>query len=127
MSDGTLASILDIILLLGIFAGVLGLTYGVTKKLAVIKQGDTKTKYMHIVEILPVAMGQAIYIIQIGEAYHVFTGTKERLEYAYALDALPQIEKEVTENHFKTYLNQYIAHKQEKQNEGQSIKDRNNN
>ncbi len=57
-----------------------------TKGLTRFKMQGVGQKNMQIIEALPVAFNQYLYIVRIGEDYHLFSGTKEKLEYCTHLD-----------------------------------------
>lgn len=79
-------AIIEIITLLVIFIGILILAYVGTKKIANLKQGGALRKNLQLVEVLPLAAGQYLYIIKIGQEYHLFSGTKETIRYCFKVD-----------------------------------------
>lgn len=75
--DMNMQSILEIIMLLGIFIGVLLLTYVVTKKLSMMNQNMAFNKNMKVKEVLQISPGQYLYIVEIGEEYHLIGSTNK--------------------------------------------------
>lgn len=78
--------ITEIITLLVIFIGILILAYVGTKKIVGLKQGGALKKNLQIVEVLPLTVGQYLYIIKIGQEYHLFSGTKETIRHCFKID-----------------------------------------
>lgn len=76
----------DILVLLLIFVGVLLLAYFVTKKIAMFQTGKVTSKNLKIKEVLQLGQGQYLYIIAIGEEYHLFSSTKEHITYCMPLN-----------------------------------------
>lgn len=122
MFESAVSTTLEVIMLLGVFIGVLALTYIVTKKIASIKQGTMKQKNMRIIEVLPLAQNQYIYIMQVGKSYHLFTSSKDGLRYCRELDESNLQLEEITEQTFGKYLSEWKQTIQEKKNE--STKDK---
>lgn len=79
-------TLIEIVTLLVIFIGVLVLAYFGTKKIADLKQGGALRRNLHIVEVLPLASGQYLYIIKLGREYHLFSGTKESVKHCFKID-----------------------------------------
>lgn len=113
MQESTFSILLDVFLLLCSFILVLGLAYYCTRKIALLKQGSTRSKNMQIIEVLPLAVGQVIYIVKIGEEYHLFTATKERLEHCLKLDEEKLTFEQIQTVGFKDYLSKYTKNNQE--------------
>ena len=79
--------VLDVILLIIMFIGILALTYFVTQKMAMMSKKMYFNKNMQIIEVLQVGIGNYIYIIKIGESYHLFAGgQKQGLQYCGEID-----------------------------------------
>ena len=97
--------IIDIILLIAIFIGILGLTYFVTQKMAMMSKKMNFNKNMEIIEVLQVGMGNYLYIIKIGEGYHLFSGgPKQHLTYCKEIDGTNFSIKEVPQMSFGEQL-----------------------
>lgn len=119
MNEGLFPVIIQLITLLIIFISILGLTYIVTKKIARVKQGGMREKNLQIMEGLQIGQGQYLYIIRIGESYHLMSGTKEQINYCIPLDE-KQLEFEQPVSHsFNDYLEHFKRGKQESKNEDQ--------
>lgn len=104
--------IIDIILLLVIFGGVLLLTYYVTQKMAIMSKKMNFNKNMEIIEVLQVGGGNYVYIIKIGEAYHIFTGgPKQGLNYCKQIDERELQLKEVVSVSFAEQLSHFVKGK----------------
>ncbi len=104
--------ILDIILLLIIFAGILVLTYYVTQKMAIMNKKMNFNKNMEIVEVLQVNVGNYIYIIKVGDSYHLFTGgQKQGLNYCRQIEEKELQFKEVAAVSFAEQLSHFVKGK----------------
>ncbi|OOB77517.1 MAG: hypothetical protein ATN33_08100 [Epulopiscium sp. Nele67-Bin001] len=57
-----------------------------TKGFTRFKMQGVGQKNMQIIEALPIAFNQYLYIVRIGEDYHLLSGTKEKLNYCTKLD-----------------------------------------
>ena len=113
-----LEAVMDMSILLVVFIGVLALAYITTKKLADIKQGGVGQKNLQTVEVLPLAGGQYLYIIRIGESYHLFSGTKENVRHCFEIDSETLNIGKTAGAPFDEYLNKFIKYKKEKEYEG---------
>lgn len=107
----------EIMLLCVIFGGILFATYFVTKKMALINKKMQFNKNMQIIEVLQLSQGQYLYIIKIGEEYHLIGGAKDNISYCTVLDKniLNLEPHEATP--FHEYLNSFVKGKQVKDNE----------
>lgn len=113
-----LQNILDICLLLIILVGVFGLTYVVTKKIATVSKGMSHNKNMQIIEVLQLVPGQYLYIVKIGETYHLLSSTqKGRISYCRELEKEGIKIQEITEVPFKEQLSHLMKGKQVKEDE----------
>lgn len=112
-----LEAMMDMGILLFVFVGVLALAYITTKKLADIKQGGVGQKNLQTVEVLPLAGGQYLYIIRIGEKYHVFSGTKENLRHCFEIDSEALNMGKAPGVPFDEYLSKFTKYKKEKEYE----------
>lgn len=112
-----MSAMLELLLLLGVFSGILFLTYIVTKKLAVFKQGQFSGKNMHVIEVIQLGLGQYIYIVQIGKEYHLFSATKEKVQYCQRIDGENLHIEPIQNIDFKQYLTKYRHEKQENTDE----------
>ncbi|OON98001.1 MAG: hypothetical protein ATN36_00265 [Epulopiscium sp. Nele67-Bin005] len=82
-------SFTEVIFLLGSFVFILGATYFTTKKIAQIKLGNYGgQRNMQFVEALPLAANQFVYIVKIGDEYHLFCSSKEVLNYGAKIEGL---------------------------------------
>lgn len=110
-------AIIEIITLLVIFIGILVLAYIGTKKIADIKQGGALRKNLQIVEVLPLATGQYLYIVKIGQEYHLFSGTKEMISHCFKIDEenLDLSYSEIAP--FNEYLKKFMKMKEGSQDE----------
>lgn len=108
---------LETIILLVIFIGVLALTYIATKKIADIKQGGVSRKNLQIIEALPLAVGQYLYIVKIGEEYHLFSGTKEKLSHCFKLNEEGIDLSHLDKTSFDEYLKKFTKAKGENEHE----------
>ncbi len=107
----------ELMFLLVSFVIVLAVALYVTKNVAKIKmQGVGRN--MQIIEVLPIAFNQYIYLVRVGETYHMFCGTKERLNYCSVVnkDEILIAQKEEPQT-FDKYLKKLIKNKQEKDDE----------
>lgn len=66
-----LQDIIELIVVLIIFLGVLGASYFVTKKLATFNRKMGANKNMEIIEVLPLMQGQYLYIVKVTNRYFV--------------------------------------------------------
>nr|WP_302595211.1 flagellar biosynthetic protein FliO [uncultured Cellulosilyticum sp.] len=104
--------IFDIILLLIVFAGILALTYYVTQKMAMMSKKMHFNKNMEIVEVLQVGGANYIYIIKVGNAYHLFAGgQKQGLNYCRQIDEKELQFKEVASVSFAEQLSHFVKGK----------------
>lgn len=95
----------EIILLISIFIGVLGLTYVITKKMAQLNKRMTFNKNMKIIEVLQLGQGQYLYIVQIGASYHVIgSSNKGNISYCTELKADDLTFEEIVPASFKEQL-----------------------
>ncbi len=100
---------LEVIFLLISFVAVLVVAFVVTKNIGRLKSSGQKN--MHIIEVLPVAFGQYLYIIEVGGAYHLFSGNKERLVYCTQLEDIEISPPEQVVKEFDKYFNKFIKDK----------------
>lgn len=117
MSSQGLDLFLEMIVLVGIFAGVLFLAYLVTKKMALVKQGGFSQRNMKVIEYLGIGQGQSLCIVQIGETYHVFGVTKDQITHCFELKDEPLTFETKTQGQFQNYLTKWVKEKQEKDDE----------
>ncbi len=110
-------SLLQLASLIMIFAGILVLTYWVTKKLAQVKQGTMLNKNMKVVESTVIGPGQYLHIVKVGTGYHLIGATKEHLTYCQQLDETTLNLEEVPFKSFKEQLAQFKPTKQENDDE----------
>lgn len=68
---------LELVLLILIFMGILALTYFVTKKMATFNKRMAFNKNMEIIEVLQLMQGQYLYIVKIGDEYHLIGSTQK--------------------------------------------------
>ena len=79
--------ILEFLLLLLIFIGVLALTYFVTKKMAVLNKNMTHNTNMKVIETIQISQGQYLYIVEIGGEFHLIGNSqKGHICYCTKLD-----------------------------------------
>lgn len=117
MNQGIFPAMMQLITLLFIFIGILGLTYIVTKKIAHVKKGGMKGKNLQIIEVLQMGQGQYLYIIRIGETYHLMSTTKEKISYCIELDKTNLNFDEPSGHAFNEYLEYFKQGKQENKDE----------
>lgn len=104
--------IIDIIMLLIVFGGVLLLTYYVTQKMAMMSKKMNFNKNMEIIEVLQVGGGNHIYIIKVGESYHLFTGgQKQGLSYCKQIDEKELQLSEIASVSFAEQLSHFVKGK----------------
>ena len=95
-------AVLELLMLIIIFIGILGLTYIVTKKMAMMNRRMHFNKNMEVVEVLQLAQGQYLYIIKVGETYHLIGSTqKGGICYCHSLEEQTLDLKEVEVKCFK--------------------------
>ncbi|MDF2802692.1 MAG: flagellar biosynthetic protein FliO [Anaerocolumna sp.] len=102
----------EISMLLIIFIGVLFFTYFITKKIAVFNKKMVFNKNMKVVEVLQLGQGQYLYIVKIGNDYHVFGTSKENVNYCIRVE-----ESDLNLEHhegasFHEYLSRFMKGKQ---------------
>ncbi|MHC1750495.1 MAG: flagellar biosynthetic protein FliO [Cellulosilyticaceae bacterium] len=123
MFGSTIGMIFEMLTLILVFGIVLFLAYIITKKMAVLKQGASYNKNLQIVEVLSLAPGQHLYIVKIGEEYHLMSGTKERLNYCIPLDkeklCLEQPEQKPFEHYMRELTKDLGKGKREKKDENE--------
>ncbi|MGL6174347.1 MAG: flagellar biosynthetic protein FliO [Cellulosilyticaceae bacterium] len=105
-------AILGTIILLVMFIGVLILSYIVTKKLGDFKQGGVRRKNLQIVEVLPLAGGQYLYIVKVGMEYHLFSGTKDSLRHCFKLEEEKLDLAGAEKTPFDDYLKKFVKAKE---------------
>lgn len=109
---------LELIMLIGIFVGVLALTYFVTQKIAMMNKKMVFNKNMQIMEVLQVAQGQYLYIVKVGEAYHLIGSTqKGGMNYCTQLEGDKLQFDGTTPKSFQEQLSQFVKGKQVKDHE----------
>ena len=116
-----LKSFIEICLLLGIFLGVLGIAYYITKRLALFKQESMKNKNMQIKEVMHLGPNQYIYIVQVGNEYHLFATSKDKIEYCNKIESELIVTDTAETKTFNDYLSQFKVNIQEKQNDSKEI------
>lgn len=67
----------ELVLLILIFIGILALTYFVTKKMASFNKRMAFNKNMEIIEVLQLMQGQYLYIIKVGDEYHLIGSSQK--------------------------------------------------
>ncbi|WP_330389646.1 flagellar biosynthetic protein FliO [Cellulosilyticum sp. I15G10I2] len=98
-------------MLIFIFIGVLLLTYFVTKKMAEFNKKVVSNKNMKVAEVLQLGQGQYLFIVKIGNEYHLIGAAKESVNYCIKLDE-DNLNFEVPEQKFfHEYLNQFMKGK----------------
>lgn len=121
MFGSSIGMIFEMLTLILVFGIVLFLAYILTKKLAVLKQGASYNKNLKIIEVLSLAPGQHLYIVKIGEDYHLMSGTKERLTYCMPLEkeklCLEQSEQKPFEHYMRELTKDLGKGKREKKDE----------
>ncbi len=105
--------ILEIVILILIFIGVLALTYFATKKIAMLNSGINYNKNMKIIETIQLVQGQYLYIVEIGGEYHLIgSSQKGNICYCTNIDGqLLNLEEHITPN-FKEQLSILMKGKQ---------------
>ena len=68
---------LELVLLILIFVGILALTYFVTKKMATFNKRMAFNKNMEVIEVLQLMQGQYLYIVKVGNEYHLIGSTQK--------------------------------------------------
>lgn len=115
-----LQEILELIVLVVIFIGILGLTYYVTKKIATMNHQVGVNKNMEIIEVLPLMQGQYLYIVRVGQAYHLVGCTqKGNITYLQALDETQLNLEKVKNKSFQEQLTFLMKGRQVKEDEKQ--------
>lgn len=117
MNGNGISQLFELMLLIIIFVIVLWMTYTVTKKLASIKRSNGFQKNMKIIEVLPLNQHQYIYIIKVGQTYHLLTSSKEGVNYGCLLN---EAELEISEQQpqsFNIHKEQWKQKIQERKDE----------
>lgn len=104
-------------MLLFVMVIVLLLTYIVTKKLALFRQGSFSHKNMKIIEMLPLAPGQYLCIVEIAKEYYVMSCTKDTIRYCFKLEEDKLNFESLQETPFDEYLKKFTKGKWEKKDE----------
>lgn len=117
MSSNTIGIFIEVIFLIILFVGILALAYVVTRKMALMKQGTLSNKNLHIVEVISIGQNQYIYIVQVGEEYHLFARSKDHITYCNTIDKASLSLDKQEEKAFSTYLNHFKQNKQEQKDE----------
>ncbi|OOB80246.1 MAG: hypothetical protein BEN19_05980 [Epulopiscium sp. Nuni2H_MBin003] len=104
---------LEITFLLLCFIIVLAVVWFFTRNYATIKTRAYQKKNMQLIEVLPIAFNQYLYIVKITDKYHLFCGTKERISYCTSLGDDIKL-NETFEKHLKNFT---INDKNEQQEE----------
>lgn len=103
----------ELVLLILIFVGILALTYVVTKKMATFNKRMAFNKNMEIIEVLQLMQGQYLYIVKIGEAYHLIGSTqKGSICYCTSLEADQLNLEQVITKSFSEQLSHFMKGKQ---------------
>ncbi len=76
----------ELIFFLVSFSVVIAISLFFTKGYTKFKMQGIGQKNMQIIEALPIAFNQYLYVVRIGEEYHLLSGTKEKLNYCTKLD-----------------------------------------
>ena len=110
--------ILELGVLILIFIGVLGLTYLVTKKIALLNNSFNYNKNMKIIETIQISQGQYLYIIEVGNEYHLIGSShKGNICYCTNIDGEKlNLEEHITPN-FKEQLSILMKGKQKNEYE----------
>lgn len=74
--------IMEMLFLIIIFIGILGGVYWFTRKLGTVNQTLRKHKNMRVIETLPLMQGQYLFIIEVGNEYHLI-GSSLKGEITY--------------------------------------------
>ena len=109
--------IVDILFLLLVFAGVLFATYFVTKKMAVLNRRMQFNKNMQIIEVLQLGQGQYLYIVKVGEDYHLIGCAKDGVSYCTKLDGTQLNLQIPQEKSFQEHLVGFVKDWQVKKHE----------
>jgi flagellar protein FliO/FliZ len=109
-------AVFDIIVLLALFVGVLYLAHFLTKRIGKASELMVNNRNMKLIEVMCLSQGQYLYIVRIGEKYHLFSGSKENIRYCMELDKEMITMPDKNEKSFIHYLN-IMNDKQEKKNE----------
>ncbi|MGL5674973.1 MAG: flagellar biosynthetic protein FliO [Cellulosilyticaceae bacterium] len=119
MIQSTGESVIDILVILIAFIGILWLSYVVTKKMATMKQGSLGNKNLRMIETIHIGQNQFLSIVQVGEEYHLFATSKEQVTYCHKIDENTLRFETAPDTSFSAYLNYFKQDKQEKKDEGE--------
>ena len=108
---------LDIFLLVIIFIGILFLTYFATKKMAHLNKRVGFNKNMQVVEVLQLVQGQYLFIVKIGNDYHLLGAGKESINYCIQLDKNNLHFDASEEKGFHEYLSHFMKSKERNDHE----------
>lgn len=111
--------VLELLLLILIFIGILGLCYFVTKKMAVISKGANRNKNMEIIEVLPLLQGHYLYIVKVGKSYHM-VGVSAKGSITYCKEVNKEelkLEENQGSESFKEQLSEFMKGIQVKRND----------
>lgn len=114
VGDNMWKEILELVILAAIFIGVLGLTYFVTKKLGSMNKQMSFNKNMKIVEVISLMQGQYLYIVQVGDSYHLIGCTqKGNMNYFKEINPESLNIEEVTSMSFQENFMYFVKGKQQ--------------
>ena len=106
--------ILELVILVLIFIGVLALTYFVTKKIAMLNSSINKNRNIKVIEVMQLSQGQYLYIVQVGKEFHLIgSSQKGNISYCSKVDQDTLDYEERTTPGFKQQLSILMKGKKE--------------
>ena len=111
--DNMLKELIELLSMSLIFIGVMGLAYWISKKIGTFNKQMGFHKNMKTVEILPMIQGQYLYIVKVGEGYHLIgCSQKGNMTYLTELDEAQLNLEEVKNKTFQEHFTEFIKRKQ---------------
>lgn len=116
--DNMLNEILQLVVVLIVFCGVLALSYYGTQKIGHVNKKVNANKNMEIIEVLPLMQGQYLYIVKVAGRYFLLgCSQKGNISYLNELNEKDLIFKEGRGISFQEHLMQLMKGKQVKEDE----------
>ena len=78
--------IYQLFILILVFIGVVFLAKYVTEKYVFLYKKTAKNNHIKMIESYTLNFGQTLYLVQIGQSYHLMCGSKENLRYCCAIN-----------------------------------------
>ncbi len=116
--------LLELVLLVVIFLGILALAYFATRKMAMMNKRMAFNKNMEVIEVLQLTQGNYLYIIKVGKEYHLMGSTqKGNICYCQRIDEEQLDLEKVVQPSFEAYFKHFMKGKLVKENDKEHDKE----